>query len=336
MLPRGDSLAPGQACKGFSPAGAGVLSRRLPRRWTAGRVISVARKSVSVEVPSPAQDRPRLGRVGIIAAVGFVIGIVWPRLAGVHLVPSAPVDDDNAAVASAGPSASAAPAPAPPPAAKLARAAAKKKEEELDQRIHVHGDEVVTSCLDADGRRHKDCDAIKFGEVARPRIRALAECQAAQDEKGTLSIGFDLDFEKKQITDITSGKSTTLSRHAARGLLKCAKKEFEDAPLDGIAHRYSKYSVYFLADLLVSGHKAEKNKGEAEQTAVGDVTEASGSATVSWQVALIRDAPKDGKRIARLLRGTRVVVTGRKGNWYRVKFGAHDTQGWVYKAAIGM
>ncbi len=296
----------------------------------------MAEKRVRVEVPSPAEDRPRLGRVGIIAAVGFAIGIVWPRLAGVHLVPSAPVDDDTA-VASAAPSSSAAPAPAAPPAAKLAQAQAAEKKAELDQRISVHDDEVVTSCLDSDGRRHKDCDAIKFGEVARPRIRALAECEAAQNVKGTLSIGFDVDFDKKQITDITSGKSTTLPGAAVRELLKCAKKEFEDAPLDGIQHNYSKYSVFFLADLLVPGHKEAKENETGNAAATpGDVTQASGSATVSWEVALIRDAPKDGNRVARLMRGTRVVVTGRKGDWYRVKYDAKGSEGWVYKAAIGM
>lgn len=296
----------------------------------------MAEKGVRIEVPSPGQDRLRLGRVGIIAAVGFVIGIVWPRLAGVQLVPSAPVEDSNAAVASAEPSASAAAKhKKPPPAAKVAEV--KKKRKDLDQRIRVHDDEVITSCVDADGRRHEHCDTIKFGDVARPRIRALAECEAAQDEKGTLSIGFDVDFDKKQITDITSGKSTTLSGHAVHELLKCAKKEFEDAPLDGIVHHYSSYSVYFLADLLVPGHKEEKKTSGAEASSVPDVTKANGSATVSWNVALIRDAPgKDGNRIARLLRGTRVIVTGRKGDWYRVKYDAKDNEGWVYKAAIGM
>jgi len=295
----------------------------------------VAEKGVRLEVPSPGQDRLRLGRVGIIAAVGFVIGMVWPRLAGVHLVPSAPVEDQSPAVAPPAPSASAANKPSAPPAAKAAQDEVKtKKKQELDQRIHVHGEEVVTSCQDSDGRRHDHCDAIKFGEVARPRIRALAECEAAQDEKGTLSIGFDVDFDKKQITDITSGKSTTLSGRAVRELLKCAKKEFDDAPLDGVEHQYSSYSVYFLADLLVPGHK--EKKGEAETAALGDVTQANGSATVSWNVALIRDAPKDGNKIARLLRGTRVVVSGRKGDWYRVKYDAKGNEGWVYKAAIGM
>src|SRR5262249_31174345 len=51
-----------------------------------------------IEVPKPSTDRPQLGRVGIIAVVGFVIGMIWPRLAGVKLVPNAPTDEEAARV----------------------------------------------------------------------------------------------------------------------------------------------------------------------------------------------------------------------------------------------
>jgi hypothetical protein len=43
-----------------------------------------------VKVPGPMQDRPSWKAVAIIAAVGFVVGILWPRLAGVRLGPSLP------------------------------------------------------------------------------------------------------------------------------------------------------------------------------------------------------------------------------------------------------
>ena len=57
--------------------------------------VSVARRerSLKVEVPKPEQDKPELGRVGIIAAAGFAIGVAWPWLAGVRLVPSPPNDE---------------------------------------------------------------------------------------------------------------------------------------------------------------------------------------------------------------------------------------------------
>jgi hypothetical protein len=46
--------------------------------------------SLIVRVPGPSEDRPSWRRVGIIATIGFVVGIAWPRLAGVRLGPSLP------------------------------------------------------------------------------------------------------------------------------------------------------------------------------------------------------------------------------------------------------
>jgi SH3-like domain-containing protein len=53
-------------------------------------------------------------------------------------------------------------------------------------------------------------------------------------------------------------------------------------------------------------------------------------------VAIIREKPKDGPVVARILRGTRVVVSGRQDDWYRVKYDAKGSEGWVFKTAIGM
>src|SRR5579859_8073241 len=45
---------------------------------------------MTVQVPGPTQDRPSWTKVGVIAALGFIAGVVWPRLAGVRLGPSVP------------------------------------------------------------------------------------------------------------------------------------------------------------------------------------------------------------------------------------------------------
>ena len=57
----------------------------------------MARHRLKVEVPKPGADRPEFGRVGVIAGVGFAIGIAWPWLAGVRLVPSPPADESGRA-----------------------------------------------------------------------------------------------------------------------------------------------------------------------------------------------------------------------------------------------
>src|SRR6185295_17705679 len=56
---------------------------------------------LSVEVPTPDRDSPAWVKVGVIAAVGFVIGIAWPRVMGVKLGPNAP--GEAAAAAAGGP-----------------------------------------------------------------------------------------------------------------------------------------------------------------------------------------------------------------------------------------
>ncbi len=123
------------------------------------------------------------------------------------------------------------------------------------------------------------------------------------------------------------GKSTTLPDATADALLECAKKEFDTVSLDAVKHQYQKYTAFYLVTLKPPG-----DKGSADP----QVTEASGRATVSWDVAIIRDKPKDGAIVARILRGTRVVVSGRQDDWYRVKYDAKGSEGWVFKTAIGM
>lgn len=55
--------------------------------------MATSKASLKVELPKPGEDKPRFSRVGIITAVGFGLGVLWPRLAGVHLVPSAPAEE---------------------------------------------------------------------------------------------------------------------------------------------------------------------------------------------------------------------------------------------------
>src|SRR5271163_1436870 len=43
-----------------------------------------------IEVPSSEADGPSWRTIGIIAAVGFIVGVAWPRLAGVRIGPSLP------------------------------------------------------------------------------------------------------------------------------------------------------------------------------------------------------------------------------------------------------
>jgi hypothetical protein len=162
-----------------------------------------------LQVPGPDEDRPQWKRVAVIAAVGFAVGIAWPRLAGVRMGPSLPEV-----------SSSAAPGPTsvvqPPPAVSQA-----------------------------------------------PPLPAAA----------SMATG---------------------------------------AP-------------------LVSAQHAASSPGPSPSA-----RSIEGMALVVWEVAIIRDAPKTGKVVARLQRGSTLRVGAVKDGWYPVRYGEDFSgDGWVYRGAIG-
>src|ERR1700690_4585356 len=79
--------------------------------------------AITVHVPGPAQGRPRWKSVAVIASLGFVVGVVWPRLAGVRLGPSLPEAPSASLSSSASPATPSAPS-APLPSASLPSAPA--------------------------------------------------------------------------------------------------------------------------------------------------------------------------------------------------------------------
>jgi uncharacterized protein YgiM (DUF1202 family) len=154
-----------------------------------------------------------------------------------------------------------------------------------------------------------------------------------------LSLGFELDFEADKIKSIHAGKSTSLEQERADRLLDCAKKQFASVSLAGIAHEQAAYTLFYRIELLGQSGSGKSNADAAPGGGSGgdQGTPASGRATVSWDVALVRSAPaRDGEVRARVLSGTRVIVTGKSGDWFRIKYDAKGNQGWVYRTAIGM
>jgi hypothetical protein len=295
-----------------------------------------AERSLTVEVPTEREDRPRLGRVGIIAGVAFVLGVLWPWLAGVQLVPSAPVADSSQAGGEAPAKAKAkAQAKAKASVAPLAgEGPAPARVSQPGERVKV-GDPTITSCRSPEGKKLSKCDGIDFDGVARPRLQALSGCKALQDARGVLSVGFDLDFQKNAITDYHQGKSTSLPDPTAKQLIACIKQEFSSASLKDIEHDNDHYTVFYLVE-LVRPEPTDEQAADPEAAGADGVTPASGTATVGWEVALIRKEPKEGEIVARVLSGVRVIVTGRQGDWYRIKYDGKGNEGWVYRAAIGL
>jgi hypothetical protein len=287
--------------------------------------------ALKVDIPRASKTPLRLGRVGIIAAVGFGVGVLWPRLAGLRLVPQLPASTASS------PDLSGAPPEEPPAASALGSAAsppAPKKPELLPTGSPppVVGEAQITSCRDAAGGKVTSCDNVDFDRVARERLSSL-DCPAARNASGVLSIGFELDFTTERITRITSGKATSLGDAALDALLDCYRKSFKDVTLVGIPHEQQRYTIFYRIELAAAPALASAAPSGAPIV----VTPASGTATVSWETALVHATPeKEGKVVARVLSGTRVAVSGRSGDWYRVKYDARGREGWVFRTAIGM
>lgn len=274
-------------------------------------------RTLRVDVPSAEQDKFRLGRVGLIAAVGFGLGVLWPRIWGVKLVPSPPVETSSAAAEPA--AASAKPAPTSPPTA--------PEPSPVGERVRL-SEAQVTSCRDADGTRQKRCGGSPLDGVVQPYLLSLADCPTAAEVTGLLSLGLDVDLQQDKLLDVSRGRSTTLPDAKASALLECARQKLEAVDWSKAQSELAQLTVFYPVEFLAP---------PTAEGSGGDVTPASGMATVSWHVALIRDVPeKDGDVKARILSGTRVSVTGRQGDWYRVKYDSKGNEGWVFRAAIGL
>ncbi len=288
--------------------------------------MAVRPTSVKVEIPKPGEDRPKLGRVGIITVVGFALGVLWPTLAGVKLVPSAPVEAVESTT-EALPAPSGDPALTPDPGQAAPGEVPAPPEPTVDQRFTLGAMQII-SCRTGDGGRRTNCGELDLSSMMADKLKALAACPGTEEARGMLSLGLEVNFAHKKVTEVLKGRSTTLPDPAAETFLECAKKEFATASVDGVKHEFTRYTVFYPLDIVPTGQSAAPPEAPTDS--------ASGRATVSWEVAIIRDAPKDGTIVARVLRGTNVTVTGRQNDWYRVKYDAKGGEGWVFKTAIGM
>src|SRR3954471_16372650 len=158
---------------------------------------------LSVDVPSPDRDSPAWVKVGVIAAVGFVIGIAWPRIVGVRLGPSAPGEASSSASAHPAPRAS-----DPPPASvavkpvvTVSASAAPPPAPAGPPQVSVPKGAII-SCKSEDGGtlKGKECgSAASIDAVVLPRLKKLAQCGAAEGQTGKLSFVVTGDFASGRI-----------------------------------------------------------------------------------------------------------------------------------------
>lgn len=301
---------------------------------------------LQVQIPRPADDQPSWTRVGVIAAIGFIVGVAWPKLAGVRLGPSLPADAASA-TASGAPPASEAPGAAPAPAVPAAMATpstavappASAPAVRAPAVTVTHGAVFACKTSDGDSLKGGDCGTLPgLDSVVMPRLRKLAECADASGATGKLHLVAHPDFPRGDIR-MALGRTQELS--AADALLACAKGDVVGASLTGIAHDNPRYSVAYTVTFggapgASTGAAETEASSPAPPSAPAATGPVDGQAQVVWEVAIIRDAPKTGKVVARLQRGTTIRIGAAHDGWYPVKYGdGFASDGWVYRGAIG-
>lgn len=301
-----------------------------------------------VQIPTPAEDRPAWSRVGIIAATGFILGVAWPKLAGFHVGPNVPGDlkaqpDTSAsAIAAAPPTSAAAPAlAAPAPASSAGASGETPPAAALKQTVTV-GPGKITKCSDKKNKKITDCGELQLDPVAVPKLESLAECASAVGVSGKLVVGFEIDFEKKEVHVVRSKKDKpTVPAGTVGGIVKCAGKAFGNVPLEDVPHKFRHYTVQYGLSFFPPGSVPEKPEGaapaEGDEPAAGSTTSesgANGSAVVAWDTALVRKEPKAGEVVLRLVKGTKVKIVGKRNEWYKIESGSKT--GWLYRGALGL
>jgi len=307
------------------------------------------RPTPAVSVRDADADGPRWGRLTLIALCCFAAGLGWPLLAGLDFVqrpPGAkPLEPEETEPPTLDPSNSdtepsdlepSRPTPTPKPGAPRPREdavrAAAGMAPLLTERegLRIEGKEV-TSCKDQGRAVRGSCDAPQLDPVLAEPLRALTECDAVQGQSGLLSLGLELDFGRNQVMSVRSGHSTSLSERVTAGLLECAESRLLGKSLAGVEHRHSSYWLHYRIRFVPPGSPLE-GSAEAER-----MVAMSGQATIGTKAATVRKEPsRQATIVERLQFGARVDVTGRMGDWYRVKYGSEGRTGWVYRKALGL
>jgi hypothetical protein len=191
-----------------------------------------------------------------------------------------------------------------------------------------------------------DCGTLPgLDAVVLPRLRKLADCPEAASANGKLRLVVHPDFARSAM-GVELGRSQTVATPAP--LLACAKAALAGASPSGIPHENPRYSVLYVATFAGSaadgddeaspapGRPSASSASTASEQGAPSERTSDATAQVAWPVAIVRDAPKSGKVVARLQQGTSLHVGPAKDGWYPVKYGdGFSSDGWIYRGAIG-
>lgn len=220
------------------------------------------------------------------------------------------------------------------------------------------------------------CDAPAAVESAlRARLaEVLSRCpsamEAARDPSRMLSIGLRVDRPRRRLA-VLLGRSSSVADRLS--YVACVREQM--GPMEALwalTPAHPRYLYYFVARFGPLGAAdvvaptpapvptpaptpvaaptpapapaptpAPAPEPAAAATGLPTVQELQrmrslGPATVTWGVAVIRDAPRTGAIVGRLVQGTAVEIVDHRGSWFAIRWGRSGTNvGWTFREAIG-
>ncbi len=302
-------------------------------------------KGLTVSIPPQGSDRPSWMRVGVLALVGFVVGVAWPKIAGVKIGPNVPSDILAASSIVAGRSPDGPPASGAPAALSMAPSAAVSASASavasaaaapLPLKVTVTRGQILSCKSEAgDTLKGKECGGLAgLDPIVQARLKKVAQAPNATGNTGKLSIVLGLDFGANKVTSVDVGKSSTVKDGDSYKTFLSG--DLKAMSLKAVDHENVKYQVAYTVT-VEEGAPGTATPGASGGTGGGAATpDADGTATVAWEVAIVRDAPHTGTVLARLPRGSKVQLGTSQNGWYKIKFGpGFASEGWVYRGAVG-
>lgn len=287
-------------------------------------------KPVEVRIPDDTRPGPAWTRIGAVGLVGLLVGLAWPRLAGVRVGPRVPGASDE--VSTEAPAAPVTALAEPEPTAAPVLAASKPVRKPSNKQVVVVGEGNIEHCHKGTKRvKPEHCGRVRLDGALAPKLQTLSTCPSAIGLAGQLEVRFDVDFKKNEIV-VGAGKKSELPATTVQGIFTCLRDYVRDVQPDKLPHTFDRYRVGYVLDFYPPGTQP-RTEG-AEDEAEPDSNEPSGLATVTWDSAPVRDEPSTGKMVMRLVRGTRVKLLSRRNDWYHVKI--RNQEGWIYRGAIGL
>ena len=291
-----------------------------------------------VRIPDGKHDRVRWPLVGGVAVVALATGWFWPRACGlkfgtetteeVTATSAAPEVATEAPVVTA-PTASNAP---PPPA----DTAPKFSTVTVGKASLIHCGDVANKDL-----KPSKCGDPLLDGVIMPKLEDLSTCDDTKGVTGRIALTLEIDFKKKSLK-ASAGRSSvkkngTPNDKAIEPVLGCVRTAMHD--LFDLADAQGKrdHVRYTIGYPLTLAPPPGADVAPAPSGSVAAEKPATGSAKVTVDAALVRDAPStSGTMVQRLTRGTKVEIYGVAGNWYHIHFGDGDAQaGWIFKTNVG-